>query len=66
MEIIMSSFFVFFKLLGKKIVIISDMVRMEEGKKNEKAGIDLCWQIYNHYGLSNKAIIYTMDKRRAI
>ena len=56
MEIILSNFIAFFKLLGRKVVIISDMVRVEYGVKNFTAGVDLFLQIYNIHGLSNKAI----------
>lgn len=62
MKIILSNFIGFFKLLGRKIVIISDMVRKEYGKWNYTAGVDLFLTIYNTYGLSNKAIIFASDK----
>lgn len=62
MEIILSNFIAFFKLLGRKVVIISDMVRVEYGVTNFTAGVDLFLQIYNIHGLSNKAIIFAGDE----
>jgi hypothetical protein len=53
-------------MLGKKVVIISDMVRKEYGVWNYTAGVDLFQHIYNEYGLSNKAIIFAGERERAI
>jgi len=49
-------------MMGKKIVIVSDMARFEDGAWNSSAGVDLFELIYNKFGLSNKAIIYTGNK----
>lgn len=62
---ILQNFFWIFKMLGRKVVIISDMVRKEYGVMNYTAGVDLFQHIFNDYGLSNKAIIFASDKARA-
>lgn len=36
-----------YKMLGKKILIISDMVRFEDGAWNYGAGVDIFCKIYN-------------------
>jgi hypothetical protein len=66
MKVILQNFFWIFKMLGKKVVIISDMVRREYGVENYTAGVDLFLHIFNDYGLSNKAIIFVSDKIRAM
>lgn len=65
MKVILQNFFWIFKMLGRKVVIISDMVRKEYGVINYLAGVDLFQHIFNDYGLSNKAIIFASDKARA-
>ena len=65
MKIILRDFFALLQALKKEIVIISDMTRLEYGIWNSEAGVDLFNLIYEEYGMSTKAIIYTMDKRRA-
>lgn len=65
MRVILQNFFWIFKMLGRKVVIISDMVREERGSTNYTAGVDLFQHIFNHYGLSNKAIIFAGNKQRA-
>jgi hypothetical protein len=59
MKVILQNFFWIFKMLGRKVVFISDMVRKEYGVVNFTAGADLFKHIFNDYGLSNKAIIFT-------
>ena len=66
MKAILRNFFWIFKMQNKKVVIVSDMVRIEDGVKNVFAGIDLFESIFKEYGLSNRAIIYASDKSRAI
>lgn len=66
MKAILKNFFWIYKLLNKKVVIVSDMVRVEDGIENVFAGIDLFESIFKEYGLSNRAIIYASDKSRAI
>jgi hypothetical protein len=66
MSIILKKFFWMYKMLGKKVLIISDMARKEYGVWNSGAGVDLFSIIYNQYGLSNKAIIYTGNKQKAL
>lgn len=66
MKVILKNFFWIYKMLNKKVVIISDMVRNEDGALNKFAGIDLFESIYKEYGLSNRAIIFANDKNRAI
>jgi hypothetical protein len=61
MAAIIKKFFWMFKVMGKRVVIISDMSRFEEGSWNNEAGVDLFSLMYNVYGLSNKAIIYTLE-----
>lgn len=65
MRVILQNFFWIFKMLGRKVVIISDMVRTEYGVTNYMAGVDLFQNIFTDYGLSNKAIIFASDKARA-
>lgn len=38
MKLIIKNFFKIYKMLGKKIVVITDMVRVEEGVENKMAG----------------------------
>jgi hypothetical protein len=52
-------------MMGKKIIIISDMVRKEDDVWNYTAGLDLIETMYNEYGLSNKAIIFVGDVLKA-
>ena len=61
MAVILKKYFWMLKVMGKKVVIISDMSRFENDKWNNEAGVELFNLIYNTYGLSNKAIIYTMN-----
>jgi hypothetical protein len=48
-------------MLGRKVVIISNMVREENKKNNFMAGIDLFQSILTDYGLSNRPIIFVND-----
>jgi hypothetical protein len=41
MKVILRNFFWIFKMIGRKVVIISDMVRMEGEEPNYSAGVDL-------------------------
>lgn len=41
MKVILKNFFWIFKMMGRKVVIISDMVRKEGEKLNYTAGVDL-------------------------
>jgi len=65
MKIILRDFFGFLLALGKKIVIISDMGRKEHGVWHYEAGVELFNLIYNEYGMSTKAIIFTGDDQKA-
>jgi hypothetical protein len=65
MAVIIKKYFWMFKIMGKKVVVISDMSRFEGDAWNNEAGVDLFNLIYNVYGHSNKAIIYTMDLESA-
>jgi len=66
MKIILRDFFGTLQAMGKHIVILSDMSRFEDGAWNSKAGVDLFNLIYKEYGMSNKAMIYTMNEGRAL
>ena len=66
MKIILRDFFGMLQVLGKKIVIISDMGRQEEDKYNDTAGVDLFNLIYSEYCMSIKAIIYTGNAVKAM
>ena len=48
-------------MLGRKVVIISNMVREENKKNNFMAGIDLFQSILTDYGLSNRPIFFVND-----
>jgi hypothetical protein len=61
MDTILRDFFWIYRFLNKKVMIISDMVREEDGKLNMRGGADIFTSIYNDLGFSNKAIIYTSD-----
>jgi hypothetical protein len=65
MAVIIKKYFWMFKIMGKRVVVISDMSRFENGAWNNEAGVELFNLIYNIYGFSNKAIIYTMDIKSA-
>lgn len=67
MKVILRDFFSILHAFGKKIVIISDMARQEEGGVwNYQAGVELFNLIYNDYGMSNKAIIFTGNREKAL
>lgn len=44
--------------MGKKVVILSDMSRIERGIENSQAGDDLFKLIYDEYGKSTRAFIF--------
>jgi hypothetical protein len=48
-----------FNIMSKKIVVISDMTRIENDHYNNEAGAELLHLMYNTYGLSNLTIIYS-------
>ena len=66
MSLILKKFFWILKMMGKKIVILSYIVRFEQDKWNYLAGVDLFNKIYSEYGLSNRAIIFTNDNEKAM
>jgi|LakMenEpi03Aug12_release.lakeMendotaPanAssembly.Ray.scaffolds.fasta_scaffold2778238_1 hypothetical protein len=61
MKIILKKYFWMLKVMGKKVVIISDMTRKEGKFWNNEAGVELFNLIYNTYGFSNKALIFTTE-----
>jgi hypothetical protein len=61
MAIIIRHFFWIYKLLGKQIVIVTDMSRIEDGTMNYYAGADLLYLIYSVHGLSLKSFVYARN-----
>lgn len=59
MQAILREFFWVYRYLGKKVMVISDMARMEGGVLNEEAGAEILATTYNELGLTNKIVIYT-------
>jgi hypothetical protein len=66
MRIILRDFFSLLQALGQEIVIISDMARKEYEVWNSSAGVELFNIIYNEYGMSIPAIIYTSEEKKAM
>lgn len=61
MKVLLQGFFGILRAFGKKIVIITDMCRFEEGVWVWEAGVDLLSMVYNDCGMSNKVIIFNKD-----
>lgn len=61
MAIIIRQFFWIYKVLGKQVVIITDMGRDEDGQFNPTAGVDLLYLIYNVHGLSLTSFVYALN-----
>jgi hypothetical protein len=59
MQAILRYFFWVYRYLDKRVMVISDMTRMEDGVLNEEAGAEILATTYNELGLSNKTVIYT-------
>jgi hypothetical protein len=66
MRVILKDFLWAYTLLGRRIVIISDMARKEKDAMNFTAGADVLRYIYNKLGYSNKGFIYTTSLSRAV
>lgn len=58
MQIILRDFLALIQAMGKKVVILSDMSRIERGIENSQAGDDLFKLIYDDYGKSTRAFIF--------